>query len=243
MVLKGCHQQHCNSQHLLKPMKLTKTLTIALAALLTAVFASNAATINLQFSYEDSNGLVSGDATLEATPLFDVPGGYIATAGTLMLTAPAKDQISGDYQLFPNPQAPSAQYSPTGQFIYDDQVFPGGSPMVTNPGLLAFGGKAAGNVPEGKGSELNLFSSGPNTYNLYTATNGNYPYSFQFTVTPASSKMNWSNTVAGAGAVGMGTIHASVVAAPEPSTWVIMGSFLVIALFKTGSLRGAREQA
>ncbi len=163
-------------------MKTYKSIALALAALSIWTLAARAATIDLSFNFEDPNGIVTGEASLTATPVFDDPGAYLATAGTLDITAPAADGIAGDYTLFQNPFAGNAEYSPTGLFIYDDLVMPGGSPVVTNPGFLGVGGPGTGSVPEGKGSEINFFSNGANTYDLYTGVNGGYPYAYEFTV-------------------------------------------------------------
>jgi hypothetical protein len=213
-------------------MKLHKYIAFALAGLAISPLAAHATTLSLLFSYEDPNGAVNGDFTLTATAVAGDPGAYLATAGTLDLTAPTADGIAGTYSLVANPGAPNAQNSPTGMFIYDNLVMPGSNPVVTNPGILAFGGSGLGSVPEGKGSELNFFSSGANTYDLYTASNGNYTYSYVFT-TPQGSVTAAVVTPGGAG--------RDLVAAPEPATWLIMASFLLIVLCKAGSGQAIRE--
>jgi hypothetical protein len=196
-----------------------------LFALLLAPLAGHATEISLLFSYQDPNGTVSGDFTLTATAIANDPGAYIATGGSLNLIAPAADDIAGTYRVIPNYSAPNAQYSQTGMFIYDDLVMPGGSPVVTNPPILAFGGPASGWVPEGNGSELNLFSVGSNTYDLYTASNGNYPYSYVFS-TPQGSI---SASIVGAPSASRPLLAPrNLIAAPEPSTWAIMAGFLLI---------------
>ena len=201
---------------------------VALALILTlAPFASHADTISLLFSYDDSQGTVTGDFTLTATAVAGDPGAYLATAGTLDLTAPTADGIAGDYTLVANPGAPNSQYSQTGLFIYDDLVMPGSNPVVTNPGLLAVGGPGDTFVPEGRGSEINFFSSGPNTYDLYTGANGGYPYSYVFTVPQ--------------GSVTAHVVGPDLVGAPEPATWVIMAGFILIALCKAGSRETVRD--
>jgi len=123
-------------------------------------------------------------------------------------------------------------------------VMPGGSPVVTNPGLLAFGGPGLGNVPEGNGVEINFFSSDANTYDLYTAANGNYSYSYVFTTSNGSvsaSVVSSSGQISGKGAAQLA--GRDLVAAPEPSTWLIMGSFLLIVLCKTRTPKAVRECA
>jgi len=214
-------------------MKLFKYIAFALTGLSIGPLAARATDISLLFSYEDPNGLVSGDFTLAATAVAGDPGAYLATAGTLNLTAPSADGIAGNYSLVPNSGAPNAQSSPTGLFIYDDLVMPGANPVITNPGLLAFGGPGTGAVPEGQGSEINLFSDGANTYDLYTGVNGSYPYSYVFT-TPGGSVT--AKVVTPASNHG-----ADLVAAPEPATWLIMGSFLLIVLCKARSWKAVQE--
>lgn len=224
-------------------MKLHQSIAIALASLCIGPLAARAADLSLDFSFNDSNGLVTGDFNLTATAVAGDPGAYVATGGTLDVTAPSSDGIAGDYQLVQNPNGASATLSQTGLFIYDDLVMPGGSPVVTNPGLLAFGGPGLGNVPEGNGVEINFFSSDANTYDLYTGGNGNYDYSYVFTATPGSVTAMVTQGSATAKVL-ISSIQAggrNLVAAPEPSTWLIMGSFLLIALCKAGSVKAARE--
>jgi hypothetical protein len=211
-----------------------KSFILALAALTLAPLAGRATEISLLFSYQDPNGTVSGDFTLTASAIANDPGAYIATGGSLNLIAPVADGIAGTYQIIPNYSGINQQYSQTGMFIYDDIVMPGSNPVVTNPGLLAFGGPQTGWTPEGHGAELNLFSDGPNTYDLYTSTNGSYTYSYVFT-TPSGS--------ISADIVSTPSVHSghSLIAAPEPSTWAIMAGFLLIILCMGRSREAIRD--
>jgi hypothetical protein len=220
-------------------MKSLQNIALIFGTLCMGTLAARATDLSVQFSYDDSNGLVTGDFTLTATAVAGDPGAYLATAGTLDLTAPAADGIAGTYSLVTNPGAPNSQYSPTGLFIYDDLVLPGSNPVVTNPGLLAFGGPGLGNVPEGNGSEINFFSNGANTYDLYTGVNGNYPYSYEFTTPSGSVTATVYQAVSGQssqakpalkGGIGAGSYSSNLVAAPEPASWLMMGSFLGLAL-------------
>jgi hypothetical protein len=211
-------------------MKLHKYIPIAIAAMLVGTLGAHADLLSLDFSYQDNNGLVTGDALLQCNPVQGQLGDFIATAGTLDITAPTADGISGDYTIVANPNGTNATYSETGMFIYDDQVMPGGEPIVTNPGLLAFGGSTLGSVPEGKGSELNLFSQAANTYDLYTASNGNYTYSYVFTLGQNGSSISAKKVSSG------GT--SGLIAAPEPATWLIMAGFLLIACGRAALPKG-----
>ena len=205
-------------------------LALVLAGTLIGHQAAHASTVSLLFSYDDPNGLVKGDFTLTTTAVAGQAGTFLVTAGTLDLAAPSADGIAGTYSLLTNPSSPGAQYSPTGLFIYDDLVMPGGSPVVTNPGLLAFGGPASIGEPEGTGEEINFFSAGPNTYDLYTGASGGYPYSIQFTAnTPSGSSSVFSATVSATVVPSPHQAGSNLVAAPEPAAWVIMGAFLLIA--------------
>jgi hypothetical protein len=228
------------SQNKTNRMKLHKQLLLALAVLSIGPLAAHADDISVDFSFDDSNGLVTGDFSLTATAVAGDPGAYLATAGTLDITAPAADGIAGQYQLIQNPNPPNPTYSDTGLFIYDDLVMPGSNPVVTNPGLLAFGGPGLGNVPEGNGAEINFFSSGANVYNLYTGANGSYPYSYVFTA-PGQGSVSATVVLASARASTAQAIGRQLVAAPEPSTWLILGSFLLIALGKSNSAKLIRE--
>jgi hypothetical protein len=210
-----------------------KTLFLAFGALCSLTLAGRATEISLLFSYQDPNGQVTGDFTLTATAVAGDPGAYMATGGSLTLLAPEADGIAGTYSIMPNWGGTSAEYSQSGLFIYDDLVMPGANPVVTNPGILAFGGPTSGWVPEGNGHELNLFSAGANTYDLYTATNGNYNYSYVFTTPSGSISASVINTPS--------ISRHNLIAAPEPSTWAIMAGFLLIILCMGRSREAIRE--
>jgi hypothetical protein len=59
--------------------------------------------------------------------------------------------------------------------------------------------------------------------------------------TPKQDPMVNARTANGSAPSGSGTVYHNLVAAPEPSTWVIMASFLLIALCKFGSMKPIRE--
>jgi hypothetical protein len=207
-------------------MKLASFRTLLLAfGFSVASLSAHADLLDLNFSFDDSNGLVTGNALLTANPVASDPGAFLATAGTLVITAPTIDGISGDYKLFGNPAAPGSSYSPTGLFIYDNLLLPGANPVVTNPGVLGFGGLASGNVPEGSGREINFFSNGANTYELYTGVSGGYPYSYVYTVPNGTASVSIVST-----GKANAQLASRLVAAPEPATWIIMGSFLLLGL-------------
>ena len=92
-----------------------------------------------------------------------------------------------------NPSPPGQQYSPSGLFIYDDQLLPGQNPLILNGGLLFTSGS----------TEVNIFSE-PGTYRYYEGVAGGYPYDSygSFTLT----------------------------AVPEPATFVMGGTALLVGL-------------
>jgi len=59
--------------------------------------------------------------------------------------------------------------------------------------------------------------------------------------TPKQDKLVNARTANGSAFSGSGPVYHNLVAAPEPSTWFIMGSFLLIVLCKTGSFKPLRD--
>jgi hypothetical protein len=59
--------------------------------------------------------------------------------------------------------------------------------------------------------------------------------------TPKQDKLVSAISVNGAVTPGSGVVYRSLVAAPEPATWAIMASFLLIVLCKAGSREAIRE--
>jgi hypothetical protein len=97
-------------------------------------------------------------------------GDYAGDSATALLTANSNGNgtftvISGSgfwdgtipIDLYLNPIAPGPEYSTDGRFIYDDQLFPGINPVITNPGLMF-------NIALGSATELNIWSLGPGQY-------------------------------------------------------------------------------
>ena len=58
--------------------------------------------------------------------------------------------------------------SPSGYFIYDNQLLPRQDPLITNGGLLF----------NSSGYEVNIFSNGPSSYTYYDNSGYNTPVSF-----------------------------------------------------------------
>lgn len=135
-------------------------------------------------TFTSNDGSTIGSGWISGTP--DGGGVYTATGGSFEITGnPAFSQLP--YSLIPNPSAPNAALSPSGFFIYDNQVLTGQNPFLSNPGLL-FGGS-------GDGVEINLFSNGPSspipvgTYQLYQNNGENLFGEATITAVPEATTM------------------------------------------------------
>ena len=130
-----------------------------LAALVLSLMAATAHAQTFAFSYSGVG--VSGSGTLTADQI--APGEYVVVAGTDQATGGG---VNGNLTLFPNPGSPNASLSPSGYFLYDNLLFEGSDPVVSNGGLL---------FTNGTGGEVNLFSNGPGLYVDYDNTGFNVP--------------------------------------------------------------------
>jgi len=92
-----------------------------------------------------------------AAPEVDA-GIYTATSGAITVDPGSTPFDAGIVPLFLNPNGINASYSPSGFFIYDNQVLPFFDPSVTYPGLL---------FRLDSGYEINLYSIGAGDYILY----------------------------------------------------------------------------
>jgi len=141
-------------------MKNLFKLTIVAGTLVVAAQA-NAESFNLSFTGDDGttvNGQV--DAVLKN-------GTYELSGGSVNLVPGGdnpNDFTAGIYsaQVF-NPIFPAEILSPSGYFIYDNEILYGQNPFVSNGGLLFMDGSL----------ELNLFSDGPSVYQIYENNGAN----------------------------------------------------------------------
>lgn len=164
-----------------------KKIQIAIAAA-ALVMAAQARASLFDITFESNDGLVYGSGELIGTP----QGGdlYEATAGSFTISLAGDGFQPGTYNIFNNSQFPNQDYSPSGYFIYDDQVLNGENPFVTNPGLLFTGPNGAQTL-----LELNLYSNGasqpvPNgTYQLYENNGANAYGNATLTAVPEASTM------------------------------------------------------
>jgi hypothetical protein len=95
--------------------------------------------------------------TVDISDALNAVGGHDVTGVSGQVDA---DAVTG---LIANPGQPFPSYSADGWFIYDNVVWPGGAPVLSNPGLFFTGAS---------GDEYNLFSDDASTYELYDARAG-----------------------------------------------------------------------
>lgn len=144
-----------------------KMLLALLVMALAFVPAAFADTFTFTYTGNDdvtASGTLSGFATTNC--LGQWPGCFNITGGNVSITGP----ISGSGSLISGPNPPRSYYtSPNGAFWYDDLLAPGGTPLLTNNGLL---------FDLGSGREVNIFSVGSTVYQLYEGVAGpSWPFS------------------------------------------------------------------
>jgi PEP-CTERM motif len=156
-----------------------RTVYLALC-LLPLVSAARANTILYSFSYISNDLQHHANGDLTATDNGD--GTYTAISG------------SGFYDSFaitliPNPIAPTAAYSPTGYFYYDDLIIPGQNPVITNPGLLF-------SIRDNGSTELNIYTVGlVYVEYLNNGSNGNGSFETAAVPEPATALLAFTGIV------------------------------------------------
>jgi hypothetical protein len=119
--------------------------------------ASSATAFEPLFDFAFTLGPDTGYGTLNTT---DVGSGeFNATAGFLTVTG---GRDVGSYPLYPG--GPRLTSSPSGFFVYDNDLFPSMDPVIDTVGGPLF---ISGSL------EINLFAYGPNSYSFYDNTRYN----------------------------------------------------------------------
>jgi hypothetical protein len=166
-------------------------------------FSANANVYKLEFSTFDS--VFSVSALVTTANVLDAPGGYDVLSISGTISGPG----GGSIALVANPSPPSAFNN--GTWIYDNVYFPGGSPLVDNPGLFFVAG----------GYDYNLYSTGPATYYLSSdnpagAYNpGELVSSISDPAVPEVS--TWAMMLVGFGGLGLLAAQKSRNSAPAPA--------------------------
>ena len=136
-------------------MKLAKLALIAALGL--APVGASAKVYEFNFTTADSVFTVSGFMTTSDN--LDAAGGY----DVLSISGTVSGPSGGTITLLANPVQPNPYNN--GIWIYDNVYFPGGTPLVDNPGIFFTAG----------GYDYNLYSTGPNTY-YFSSNNPNGAY-------------------------------------------------------------------
>ena len=141
------------------------------------------------FDFTFSGGGILAFGTLDAYSNGD--GTFTATTGSVTVIG---GSVGTPISLYANPAPPGEVISPSGYFIYDDQLLPGQNPSITNGGLL---------FRDSSGFEVNIFSNGPGpgTYQYYENTGVNTYGNFTLTAVPepATFVMGGTALLAGLG--------------------------------------------
>lgn len=113
------------------------------------------------FTYSDPLTLAHGNVLASDNG----DGSFTAYSGTLTISGTSFD---GVYNLWQNPSAPAASYSPSGRFIINNQVHTGTASLFDFYGLLFTSGSR----------EVNLWGNGDgNPWSLWSSTGGGYDHS------------------------------------------------------------------
>jgi hypothetical protein len=170
------------------------------AAGLSAVVALGAGHVQAAtwiLDYTATNGASPTEAslTVEISDLLNAVGGHdvIGIGGQV-----DGDAITG---LIANPGQPFPSYSADGWFIFDNVIWPGGAPVISNPGLFFTGAS---------GDEYNLFSDDASTFELYDARAG-VGYVAHSVGTLTASEVR-----------DLGPGGGDVMGVPEPAAWTMI---------------------
>ncbi len=112
------------------------------------------------FSFNDTSSSIDVNGTLNANPNGIGTFTAISGSGTVVTT-----NTTFAIALVQNPNGTATSYSPSGAFIYNNQLYPGSDPLLDNWGLLF-------TTPIG---ELNIWGNGANIlYTYLPYENGQY---------------------------------------------------------------------
>jgi hypothetical protein len=98
-----------------------------------------------------------------------VEGGY-SISGTFTVTSGPSDALGVWALTGGSTLPPGYSVSPSGKFDYDNAIYPGSDPFLTTTAGILF--------TRSGGDELNIWANGPNSYDLWTESGGNYNNQF-----------------------------------------------------------------
>lgn len=110
--------------------------------------SADAATSSFEpvFDFNYALGLDTGYGTVTTTDIND--GQFLATGGNLTVTDTLDGNNEGTYPLYPG--GPAVTHSPSGEFIFDNVLYPSANLLIDKDGLL---------FVNGAGVEVNLWSN------------------------------------------------------------------------------------
>ncbi len=182
-------------------MRFLKLAAAAAAALVAG--QAHAATWLVNYT-STGDAPMNANLTVTSSDVLNSVGGFDVTKITGNVDG---DIVTG---LIANPNQPNYSYSSDGLFIFDNVMFPA-APTVSHWGLF-FSGLS--------GSEYNLFSDDPTTFELYRAQNGGF-------AAHSYSSSDWTFFTTNGGAV------------PEPAGWAMM----ILGFGGIGATLRRRKQA
>ena len=174
-------------------MRKLSVIALGFAFSAAVLAATSASATTFLFSYTSNDLSQTASGSLNATLVS--PGEYDATSGSITATGPV---VTGVGTLIANLSSPNTVNSPSGRFSYDDQLLPASNPVITNGGLLFSIG----------GSEVNIFSNGPEPGNdsFYNQSYANTSGTFSLSAVPEPA--TWAMMLVGFGFAGV-TLRSS----------------------------------
>lgn len=142
---------------------------LSMGAALLALFACTA--VSRASLYEISLTDVLGADVVSGYGQLDVVGGY-SVSGTFTVTSGPLDALGVWILTGGSTLPPGYLSSPSGQFQYDNAIYPGSDPFLSTTAGLLF-------TRSGSGSdELNIWANSANNYSLWTESGGSYTHEF-----------------------------------------------------------------
>jgi hypothetical protein len=151
--------------------KFLKKLSVAGIAVAALTFGMGQAAASVMFDFIFGGIHAFGSGILTAND--NGNGSFTAMSGA---GTESVNGITETLTLLPNTSGGTGEiYSPSGFFIFDDQLFPNADPLISNGGLL---------FSSSTGAEVNIYSNGVDNYTFYINNGFNEPTSFTLTAVP-----------------------------------------------------------
>jgi len=163
----------------MRSSKLVRELSAACIAVVTMTCGMGQAFASVTFDYTFGGANDSGSGTLVATNNGDGSFNVIGGTGTETVSG-----VTDTLTLLLNSAGTASKYSPSGMYIFDDQLFPAAGPLIDYYGLM---------FTSSSGAEVNIWSTAPDNYTYGAERNGSYTIqeatAFQLTAVPEPSSI------------------------------------------------------